>query len=232
MVATAVIGSAVVGGAVQSNAASKAAKAQTNAANQANATQREFFDISQQNLKPYINIGNQASEKVGDLQGLNGGASKIMETLQGLPGYQFANTQGLKSTQNSATSRGLGVSGAAQKAAANYSTGLANQYYGDYLTGLQNTMGVGANAAAGLSSAAGNAGNGIASNQIGAGNARAAGSISQGAALSGALSGIPSGLIANKLFNDSAGGNNTAGIYGNSDIVSDYSNDSQLYGPY
>lgn len=53
-------------------------------------------------------------------------------TLETLPGYQFARTQGLKAVQNSAAARGLGVSGAALKGAATFSQGLADQNYSTY----------------------------------------------------------------------------------------------------
>lgn len=46
--------------------------------------------------------------------------------LASTPGYQFDLQQGLQATQNSNAAKGLGVSGAALKGAANYATGLAN----------------------------------------------------------------------------------------------------------
>jgi hypothetical protein len=45
------------------------------------------------------------------------------------PGYQFNLSQGLRAAQNSAAARGLGVSGAALRGAANYATGLADSTY-------------------------------------------------------------------------------------------------------
>lgn len=204
MVAAAIVGSAVVGGVVQSNAASKAASAQKKAAAQANATQQGFFDTTQANLKPYIETGNQAAAKVSQLEGLNGAHGGAQAALESLPGYQFANYQGLKSTQNSATQRGLGVSGAAQKAAANYSTGLANSYYNNLLSGIQNTETVGANAAGGLATAATNTGASMAQNTIGAGNAQAGSNISRGSAVANAAQGLPAGLLTGQLLQNQA----------------------------
>jgi hypothetical protein len=71
--------------------------------------------------------------------------------LQQTPGYQFQLQQGLQQVQSSAAARGLGVSGASLKGAAQYTTGLAdanyqNQYnnaqqaYSDML-GLGNAVG-------------------------------------------------------------------------------------------
>jgi len=51
--------------------------------------------------------------------------------LEATPGYQFTRDQGLKSVQNAAAARGLGVSGAALKGAATYATGLADKTYLD-----------------------------------------------------------------------------------------------------
>ncbi len=49
--------------------------------------------------------------------------------LEATPGYQFNLAQGLQATQNSASARGLGVSGAAMKGAATFATGLADSTY-------------------------------------------------------------------------------------------------------
>jgi hypothetical protein len=49
--------------------------------------------------------------------------------LEQTPGWQFTNYQGQKAVQNAASARGLGVSGAALKGAANFATGLADQTY-------------------------------------------------------------------------------------------------------
>lgn len=195
------VGSAVVGGISQSNAASSAASAQENAAAQANATQQGFFNTTQQNLQPFIQTGTGAANQIAGLEGFGptGGAG-MQTTLNSLPGYQFALQQGLKSVQNQATERGLGLSGAALKGASNYSTGLANQYYNNLLSGLQNTETVGANAAGGLATAATNTGGNIAQTQVGAGQAAGASDIAQGAAISNAAGGVPNGLLTGQLL--------------------------------
>jgi hypothetical protein len=181
--------------------AQSAAGAQTTAAQNATELQSNMFTTGQQNLQPFINTGSAAASKIADLQGLNGGTpSSIQSTLEGLPGYQFANYQGLKSVQNSATARGLGVSGAAQKGAANFSTGLANSYYNNLLTGLQGTENTGANAAAGLASSANTAGSNIGNNIIGAGNAQAGASIATGNALGSVGQGGYNGLVMGQLL--------------------------------
>lgn len=69
MVAAAVIGSAVVGGAVSSRAASKGAKAQTNAANQANETERYIYDQTREDQLPWQQAGRTG---LNSLMGLYG----------------------------------------------------------------------------------------------------------------------------------------------------------------
>ena len=49
--------------------------------------------------------------------------------LEATPGYQFTLSQGLKAVQSAAAARGLGMSGASVKGAADYATGLASQTY-------------------------------------------------------------------------------------------------------
>jgi hypothetical protein len=162
-----------------------------------------------------------------------------LATIAQTPGYQFNLYQGLKSTQNAASARGLGVSGAALKGAAGYATGLADSTYQSQFNNLitnQNNlfdrqnkvfgnilnMGqLGANAAAGLATNATQTGSNIGSNMIGAGNASAAGTIGQANAISGGLTGATGNaqnlLLFNALLKNSGGqGLFSAGSGGNS----------------
>ena len=61
-----------------------------------------------------------------------------MEGLAATPGYQFTLDQGLKAVQSSAAARGLGMSGAAMRGAADYATGKASQTYDQQLTNALN----------------------------------------------------------------------------------------------
>lgn len=69
MVAAAVVGSAVVGGAVSANAAKKGAKAQANAASQANETERYIYDQTREDQMPWQQAGNAG---LNSLMGLYG----------------------------------------------------------------------------------------------------------------------------------------------------------------
>lgn len=116
--------------------------------------------------------------------------------LEQTPGYQFNLKQGLKAVQNSAAARGLGVSGAAEKGAADYATGLADSTYQNQFNNavtnqtnqfnrLMALTNLGQNSAAGVGQAGISTGNSLASNAIGSGNAQAAGSIAAGQAYQG-----------------------------------------------
>lgn len=143
-----------------------------------------------------------------------------LATISQTPGYQFNLYQGLKSTQNAAAARGLGVSGAALKGAASYATGLADSTYQNQFnnlvtnqTNLWNRLfapvQIGANAASGLATTATQTGSNIGSNMIGAGNAAAAGQIGQANAISGGLTGATGNaqnlILFNALLKNSGG---------------------------
>jgi len=136
----AIAASAVIGAGTSIFGASKAAGAAKDAA----ALQEKQYQTTRGDLQPY----NQAGQSVlGDLSGLarsdpyGGGPNYLAMAQQNLPGtmtqaqleatpgYQFALSQGLQTTQNAAAARGLGVSGASLKGAAKFATGLADSTY-------------------------------------------------------------------------------------------------------
>lgn len=65
------VGGAVIGGAMSSNAAGKAADAQSEASAQSNALQRYMFDQNQALQMPTINTGNAARDRLSYLLGLS-----------------------------------------------------------------------------------------------------------------------------------------------------------------
>lgn len=174
---------------------SEAAGAQEDSAQLASQTQLQMYNQEQANLQPYMNTGVAANNALMNGTGLNGGnplASQLLspvtmnqQTLEQTPGYQFNLQQGLKSVQNSASARGLGVSGAAQKGAASYATGLADSTYQNQFNNavtnqtnqfnrLMGLTQLGQNSAAGVGAAGIQTGQSIGNNLIGAGNAQAA----------------------------------------------------------
>lgn len=139
--AAAIAGSGIIGGITSLFGSKQASSADQQAAN----TQLQMYNRTAANLQPYNATGQSV---LGDLSSLAtsgpygpGGTNYLASAaaaqpgqmteaaLQQTPGYQFMMNQGLQATQNSAAARGLGVSGAALKGAAQYATGLADQTY-------------------------------------------------------------------------------------------------------
>lgn len=217
-VATATIGSSII----SSNAAGNAADTQADATRQAAQNQADMFNITQNNLSPYMQTGRLANTAIQNATGLNtenplmssllAPVSMNEAQLQQTPGYQFNLQQGLKAVQNSAAARGLGVSGAAAKGAATYATGLAdNTYQNQFANAVTNQTNQfnrlntlssgGQNAAAGLGGIGQQTAANIASTTVGGANAAAASQIAGSNALASGISG--------------AANNISAGLYGN-----------------
>lgn len=128
----------LAGAFMQSDAAGNAADKQAAAANRAADQAQAQYTQTREDLAPYRAAGesalNRLMPRLPDLASGYGQTFSWIPTMaqiEATPGYQFTREQGLKAVQNSASARGLGVSGAAMKAAADYSTGLANNTWKD-----------------------------------------------------------------------------------------------------
>ena len=175
------VGSALIG----ASSASKAAKAQTAAADKQAEIERETRDIIRADLAPYRGAGDNALAAYQYELGLGekptfggteyGGFTKT-------PGYDFRLQQGTDAVEASrAAGSGL-MSGRTLRDLTQYGQDYASNEYNNYLTrlggmsdtGLSAAQMAGAasqNAAAGISQAYGNAGNAQAAGAIGVGNA-------------------------------------------------------------
>lgn len=215
------VASAVIGG----SAASSAAKTQANAATNAADIQHQQYLQTRSDLLPYNAAGQAATTAIQNTPAFNFAPTQAQ--IEATPGYEFSLSQGLKATQNGAAARGLGVSGAALKGAATYSSGLADTTYQNqfanalstYQTNLskqQNLASLGENAGA----QTGNIGATLAGNEgqalVGAANASAAGQVGTANALAGGINGLSNAFLTNQFLNNpSAGG----GIFGSSGMV-------------
>lgn len=143
-VAAAMVGSAVIGGAVSSNSAKKASRAQvdsTNAANaaqltaqrEAQAFQQKQADQARADREPWRQAGVNALGQLIQRTGANGDLSRNfgMADFQTDPGYQFRMDQGMKGLTNSAAARGGLLSGAALKAASSFNQNMASNEFGN-----------------------------------------------------------------------------------------------------
>lgn len=119
-------GSSLLGGSQQSHAA-------TDAMNAANKTQMDMYNNNIALEAPYRNAGTGALNTITqDQQNGTGFAAPFTQSnFMSDPGYQFQLQQGNQAIERSAAARGGLLSGAAGKAIAGYTTGLANQTYGD-----------------------------------------------------------------------------------------------------
>jgi|GEM_PF-1410350 len=147
-------GVGAIGGAmISSNGAQDAADTQAGASRYVADLQNNQWTQTQQNLKPFLDLGTNAINPLLRAMGFdsnwNTDPSNILNqtftapTLaqaQQTPGYQFTLQQGLKAVQNSASAKGLGASGAAMRGAADYSTGLADNTYNDVYSRALNTF--------------------------------------------------------------------------------------------
>ena len=176
---------AIGGGLLQANAAKKAANAQTAAAGQDIAFQRETRDQIRSDLSPFLKagtIGNQAylSELgLGKAPAGYGGYTKT-------PGYGFRMKEGVNALEAGAAARGGLYSGAAMRDLNKWGQDYSSSEYDKYLSriGALTDMGMSAaqmsgnasqNAAAGVSNALGGIGNAQAAGAIGRANAFSSG---------------------------------------------------------
>lgn len=149
----AILGASAIGAVATSSAANKAAKAQTQAAQQATNTEQQMYDTTRSDLAPYNAAGKASltnattylngygtSDAGASTAALNklvtGAGGSQQAALQQTPGYQFSLSSGLKAAQNSAAARGLGVSGAAIRGATNVASQDANATFGDQVNRL------------------------------------------------------------------------------------------------
>ena len=162
-----VIGS-IVGGALGLIGANKAAKAQTNAANQASAVQQQMYNQTREDLDPFRQRGVNALARYADA---------VDQPFEETPGYQFRLQQGIDAVEASRAARGGLFSGATGKAINSLAQDYASNEYTNQLNRLQGLANMGQSAAA----MQGTAGQNFASQQTntlaGLGNAQAAGAV-------------------------------------------------------
>lgn len=129
-IAAALIGAAgAIGGSlIASHGASKAADAQTQAADQANALQRYVYDTNRADQQPWRDIGKAA---IGQLTQFTQPGFDVSSWLKSQPGYQFGIDQGSNTIQRSVAAQGSLNSGGTLKA--------LDRFGQDYASGQLNT---------------------------------------------------------------------------------------------
>jgi hypothetical protein len=222
-----VAGGSLLGGIFGASGAKKAAKAQLQAAREANALQEKMFNQQVALQEPFRQAGLTTQNELLRQMGLSGDSASAgygnllrnfsAEDFQTDPGYNFRMSEGLKALDRTAAARGGMISGAAQKAAARYSQDVAsNEYQNAYnrynqnrstnynmLTGQQ---AVGQNATNAQTQAAGNYSQQAGQTLMDMGNARASGYMGAANAWSNALQGVGNAYMQGKMLNKWTGG--------------------------
>jgi len=149
MVAAAVIGGAVIAGGSALGGAALASSATSGASKAAIAEQNAALGQEATLSAPYRALGESAIPQYENLLGLGPqGNAGILQALQSMPGYQFAQQQGEQGIVNAASTTG-GVSGNTLEALDQFNTGLAQQTYQTNLADIGQAVGTGQAAAAG-----------------------------------------------------------------------------------
>lgn len=187
-VATAVIGSTVVGGIMsskaQKSAAKSAANAQTQAADKGIEEQRRQFDAVQKLMAPYVTAGNTALTRYSALSGLAGPEAQqaIIQQIQGGPEYGALVRSGEEAILQSASATGGLRGGNTQAALAKFRPEILSTLIRDEYSRLGGMVAGGQNAAAGVGSAGMQTGNNIANLYGQVGQAQAGQAIARGQA--------------------------------------------------
>lgn len=122
------LGSGILG----ASAAGSAADTQSQAARYAADLAAANGARTRADLEPWRTAGGNALTMLNSrLPALTSPITMDQATLEATPGYRFTRDQGLRAVQSSAAAKGLGISGAALKGAAQYATGLADNTYGN-----------------------------------------------------------------------------------------------------
>lgn len=206
-VATAIAGSAIVGGVVASRSASKQAKAAGQASDaqvQANREniefQKEIFEQQREDNAPWREIG--AESLIQLRAGINSGEFDMSNfQFKADPSYQFRRQEGINALDASASARGRLQSGAQARAVARYGSELASQEYvnafnrertilNDRFNRLATLSNVGQVANNADQNARSNMASNVSASTTATGNALAQGAINKGNARASAYQGI------------------------------------------
>ena len=214
--AGAILGAAAIGGGASVYAASKSAKAQKRAAQQAQQTAESTFEKQAALQEPFRQAGLTAQQEIMQLLGIGGNQAAAgygsmakpfgTEQFQQDPGYAFRQAEGMKALERSAAARGGLLSGSTMKGIQRFGQDLASQEYQNAfnryqieraarLNPLQSLMGSGQSAANVATGAAGQMGQNVAASQMAAGQARASGYVGASNALNQALSGVTNYMV-------------------------------------
>lgn len=193
-----------------------------------------MFNTTNSEQAPYRQAGGQALNALSGFYGLGGvdtsavggtstgpGGATNSSTpdynaiLSNLPGYQFQLSQGTQAMNQNLAAQGLLQSGAAGKELQQYGQGLASNYAGQYVNGLQSLAGLGQTSTQASGVLGANTANNISASQIYAGNAQASSYATTANAVNSGVGNIMGGLgQMNNPYGSSGGYFNGTAAYG------------------
>jgi len=186
----------------QAQAAREAAAGQQGAANLSLAELKRQYDISQNNLAPWLRAGTRALTEQQALMGLGGDTAGALASLRSAPGYQFRLQQGQRGLEGGLAARGGMGSGKAMTAASGWNQDFASNEYANRLNQLAGLSSTGQSTATGLANLGQNYATGAGNIWQGSANAQgAAGIAGENAWQSGILGGAQLGLNMYDYFN-------------------------------
>lgn len=191
-IATAIVGSAVVSGVVQSKSASEAAEAQTQSSEASIAEQQRQFDAIQELLKPYVDAGTGAIGGQEALIGLGGpeAQAEAIAALEASPQFESIVSQGEEALlQNAAATGGL-RGGNVQGALAQFRPQVLSQLIESQFGKLGQVAQLGQASAAGQAAAGQQTASNISNLLTQQGQAQAGAALAQGQAAAGVADSI------------------------------------------
>lgn len=211
-IAAAIMGSAVVGGVVASNAAGDAADAQVDAARTASQTELAMFNQNRKDMQPWRDAGTQALDQLtaGTVPGGQFDRKFTLADFNKDPGYQFRMDEGQRGIEAGAAARGGVLNGGTLKALTRYGQDFAsgeynnvyNRFNNDQTTRfnrLSSLAGTGQTATRDVATMGTQVAGNIANNQIGAGNARASGYVGTANAVNSGVQTLGNWYVQNQM---------------------------------
>lgn len=203
------VGSAVVGGVAQNNAADKAADAAKAGGDAAIAEQRRQYNLTREDFAPFREagvdaLGRQAAILNGDFSG-----------FQNSPDYLFNFGQGVQALDQSAAARGGLFGGGHSKDLTKFGQGLASTHLNDYWSKLAGLAGQGYNSTSSLGSLGANMANNISGQYNNIANNRASSYLTQGQNNAGMIGALGGGIAQGYGYNSAMNGGGTGWYLGN-----------------
>ena len=191
-VAAAIVGSTVVSGVIQSNAANEAAGQQAAAADKGIAEQQRQFDALQVLMKPYVETGTTALGQQAALIGAGGADAqqKAINALQQGPEFNALVQQGENAILQSAAATGGLRGGNTQGALSQFRPQVLSQLIEQQYNRLGGLSSMGQNAAAGVGNAGMQTGTNISNLLAQQGAAQAGGTLASGQAFGNVIGSI------------------------------------------